>query len=178
MCSPPHTPVFWQSNLPLTTRSMLTYTETVNVIHQPFPEIFNFELEWKLPLFLGLLLSWKDAIRGCLRRKKRDRFPTKSLVQEASKAASQLHETLCVWASVQEFLSFFNSKLITNTNTTINKISKQITNNYFILWNKIVMKMNSCISKAILTSVPLFCILKPFPSVILKGIFLNESYFF
>ena len=40
------------------------------------------------------------------------------------------------------------------------------------------MKMNSCILKAILTSVPLFCILKPFPSVFLKGIFLNKTYFF
>ena len=100
-------------------------------------------IPWDFQFWAGVetpAFSWVAKLERCdsglFEDKKRDRFPTKSLVQGASKAASQLHEPLCAWASVQEFFSFFNSKLVTNTNTMINKTCKQITNK---LWKWIAV---------------------------------------
>ena len=154
VCSLPWHPVSWKPKLPLTPGSTLTYMETINTP----------SLSLRFSIWSGnSLFSCLAMLGGDSRLEERERCPNKSQVPGAPKTTSWLHKLLCAWATLWEFLSF-STKVMTNINTMINKSCKQIS----------VMNMNSYSLKAILISV--LCILKPFPSVIPKRIFLKQSF--
>lgn len=113
------------------------------------------------PFSLGLL-GWEEVIHG-LRKETANQIPGSKSPYDSFLVAWAIP---CLSYFVEIFV-FFNHKVMTNLNTMINKTWKQIVN---MLWLWLYLKSHIDFFSSF------FCIIKPFPSVIPKRIFLNKSF--